>query len=123
MKIFNTILTYAFALIYLLFALNFFLGFLPMPPLEGDALTYMTVMGSTGYMVVVKVFELIVAIMLIANFKRPLAWLLVLPISTNILMYDVFIVGAPGLGIPVMAINLYMGYLNRKYYVGITAKI
>ena len=121
MKILNNILTYAFALIYLLFALNFFFGFLPMPPLEGDALTYMTLLGSTGYMAAVKVLELIVAIMLIINFKRTLAWLLVLPISTNVLMYDVFIVGFPGLGIPVMAINLYMVYHNRRHYVDIVA--
>ncbi len=121
MKTFDNILTYAFALIYLLFSSNFFLGFLSMPPLEGDALTYMTLLGSTGYMAAVKVLELIVAIMLFINFKRPLAWLLVLPISTNILMYDVFIVGAPALGIPVMAVNLYMIYRNRGHYVDIVA--
>ncbi len=116
MKTLDIIITYLFASIYLLFGLNFFIGFIPMPELEGNALDYMMVLSSTGYMAAVKVLELIVALMLIFNFKRVLAWLLILPISTNILMYDVFIVGIPTLGLLMMALNLYMVYRNRAHY-------
>ena len=116
MKTTETIITYAFALIFLVFALNYFFDFMPMPPLEGDAATYMMVLGSTGYMTAVKFLELAVAVMLLVNFQRPLAWLLILPVATNILMYDVFVVGMPALGVPVMLMNLFMVYRHRRQY-------
>ncbi len=119
MKTLDKIITYLFAFIYMLFGLNFFLGFLPMPELEGNALTYMALLSSTGYMASVKILEIIVALMLIFNFKKALAWLLILPVSTNILMYDVFIVGIPMLGLLMMALNLYMVYRNRAHYTAL----
>ncbi len=122
MKTLDTIITYLFAIIYLVFALNYFLGFLPMPELEGDALQFMTLLGSTGYMTAVKFLELAVAFMLLLNIHRPLAWLLILPVSTNILMYDVFIVGLPTLGVLMMGLNVFMVYRLRKNYACILAK-
>lgn len=112
----DTIITYVFAIIYLIFGLNYFLNFLPMPPLEGNALTYFTLLGSTGYMTAVKVLELVVAVMLLLNIKRPLAWLIILPVSVNILMYDVFIVGIPTMGVLMVALNGYMVYRLRSRY-------
>ncbi len=117
MKITEIIITYVFAFIYLLFALNFFFNFLPMPELQGNALVFMEVIGSTGYMTAVKFLEILVALMLIFNIKRPLAWLLILPVSTNILMYDVFIVGQPMLGVLMMAMNVFMVYRLRTHYL------
>ena len=122
MKTLDTIITYLFAIIYLVFALNYFLNFLPMPELEGDALQFMTLLGSTGYMTAVKFLELAVALMLLLNIRRPLAWLLILPVSTNILMYDVFIVGLPTLGVLMMGLNVFMVYRLRKNYACILAK-
>ncbi|MFP4065242.1 MAG: hypothetical protein ACLFN2_02235 [Bacteroidales bacterium] len=122
MKTVDAIVTYLFAIIYLVFALNYFLGFLPMPVLEGNALEYMTLLGTTGYMTAVKFLELAVTIMLLLNIRRPLAWLLILPVSTNILMYDVFIVGIPTFGLLMMAMNVYMVYRLRKNYACILAK-
>lgn len=116
MKTVDTIIIYAFAFIYLVFGLNYFLGFIPMPELGGDALTYMTLLASTGYMTAVKLLEILVAIMLFLNIRRPLALLLILPVSTNILMYDVFIVGLPTLGLLMMLLNIYLVYRNRKHY-------
>lgn len=119
MKTADTFITYLFALIYLTFSLNFFFGFLPMPALEGDAATFMGLLSASGYLTAVKVLELIVALMLIFNFQRPLAFLLILPVSTNVLMYDVFIVGMPALGVLMMALNLYLVFRLREKYAGI----
>ena len=123
MKTLEQIITYLFALIYLVFALNFFFGFLPMPDLEGTALDYMVVLSSTGYMAAVKVLELIVAMMLIFNIRRPLAWLLILPVSVNILMYDVFIVGLPTMGVLMVALNAFMVYRLRGNYACILQEV
>ena len=116
MKLFELLLTYLFAFLYLLFGLNYFLGFLPMPALEGDALAYMSLLSETGYMTGVKVLELSVAFMLMLNIQRPLAWLLILPVSVNILMYDVFIMGMPFLGVLMVGINGFMIYRLRRWY-------
>ncbi len=117
MKIAETIITYVFALIFLVFGLNFFFGFIPMPELDGDALKFMQVVGATGYMASVKVLELVVALMLIFNIKRPLAWLLILPVTVNIMMYDVFLLGTitPPAGL-VFVLNLFMVHRLRAHY-------
>ncbi len=116
MKLFENIITYVFAALYLVFGLNFFFGFLPMPPLEDNAQIYFAVLGSTGYMTAVKVLELVVAAMLLFNIKRPLAFLLILPVSVNILMYDVFIEGSLALGLPMVLMNLFLIYRRRSHY-------
>ncbi|MDR4987662.1 MAG: hypothetical protein RG741_02335 [Bacteroidales bacterium] len=122
MKKLDAAITYLFAAIYFIFSLNFFFGFIPMPELSGNAATYMDLLGATGYMAAVKVLELIVALMLLFNIQRPLAFLLILPVSTNVLMYDVFIAGMPALGLFMMILNLYMVYRLREYYAGIIQK-
>ncbi len=122
MNLLEKIVTYLFAFIYLVFGLNYFFDFLPMPELEGNALTYFVVLGSTGYMTAIKVLELAVAGMLFFNIHRPLAWLLILPVSVNILMYDVFIVGLPTMGVLVVAMNVFMVYRLRKKYACILEK-
>lgn len=119
MTVLDKIITYLFAFIYLVFGLNFFLNFMPMPELDGNALDYMVLLGSTGYMAAVKVLEIAVALMLLLNIQRPLAWLLIAPVSTNILMYDVFIVGLPALGLLMVLLNAYMIYRNKTHYAGI----
>ncbi len=119
MTVLDKMITYLFAFIYLIFGLNFFLNFIPMPDLEGNALDYMVLLSSTGYMTAVKVLEIVVALMLLLNIQRPLAWLLIAPVSTNILMYDVFIVGLPTLGLLMVLLNAYMIYRNKAHYAGI----
>ena len=116
MKTLEKITHYLFAIIYLVFGLNFFLDFLPMPKLEGNALAYFTVLGSTGYMTAVKILELVVAAMLLFNVKKALAYLVILPVSVNILMYDVFIVGIPTMGLLMVILNLFLVYRQRSSY-------
>ncbi len=117
MKIAETIITYVFALIFLVFGLNFFFGFIPMPDLEGRALDFMAAVGGSGFMASVKIVEIVVALMLLLNIKRPLAWLLILPVSVNIMMYDVFLLGTvtPPAGL-VFVLNLFMVYRLREHY-------
>ncbi|TVR41248.1 MAG: hypothetical protein EA394_06400 [Bacteroidia bacterium] len=116
MKLFENIIIYLFAALYLVFGLNFFFDFLPMPALEGNELAYFTLLGATGYMTAVKILELVVAAMLLFNFRRPLAYLLILPVSVNILMYDVFIANTLMLGLPMVLMNVFLIYRKRSQY-------
>lgn len=119
MKIVNIIITYLVGLIYFVFGLNFFLNFIPIPPMEGDALVFMGVLAKSGYMTVVKLIEIPSAILLLVNYKRPLAWLLLLPITCNILIFEVLLAHKPAIGVVIFILNAYMIYANKAHYKGI----
>jgi putative oxidoreductase len=53
--------------------------------MAGDAGTFMGLLFSSKYLFVVKVLEVVCGFMILANFQRPLALLLIAPISINIL--------------------------------------
>ena len=116
MNIIKIIFNYIFALMFLGFGLNYFFGFLTMPPLEGNAARFMEILASTGFMDVVKIIEILLALLMITGFKRQLAYLLAAPVTVNILMYDIFIAEQLALGIPVFLINLFLLFVYRKKF-------
>ncbi len=116
MKIATLIITYLVGLLFFVFGLNYFLNFMPKPPLEGDVKVYSELMFKTHYMLVVKILEIIIGAMLLINFKRPLAWLLLLPIVVNIVLFEVLIASQPGIGIALLLLNFFMLYVHREKY-------
>jgi putative oxidoreductase len=111
--------TYLLGFIYVVFGLNFFLHFIPMPPMEGNPATFIGLLASSGWMVVVKVLEIVNGGMLLANFKRPLAAVLLMPISICILLFEVLIAGAPSIGVLLILLNAYLLYLHKDRYMDI----
>ncbi|TAE65736.1 MAG: hypothetical protein EAZ85_16365, partial [Bacteroidetes bacterium] len=67
--------------------------------MEGDALIFMGILAKSGYMTIVKLIEIPSAILLLANYKRPLAWLLLFPITCNILIFEVLLAHKPTIGV------------------------
>lgn len=119
MKIASLIITYLVGLVFVVFGSNHFFHFIPMPPMTGDSGTWAGILVSSGYMTVVKIFEVVGGLMLLSNFKRPLAWLILLPIIVNIVLFEVCIAKAPGMGIALLVLNFFMLYVNRDSYKGI----
>lgn len=79
-------------LIFVVFSLNFWLRFIPLPPPDGAAAAFIGAMFASGYLALVKVLELIGGL-LIWSGRFTAAGLLILgPIILNILAYDVFLV-------------------------------
>ena len=88
MKIVTMIARYLLGLIFLVFGLNKFLGFLPMPPLPtGAAGQFFTVLVSTHYIYFVGAFEVVSAILLLVNRYVPLALMLLAPVIFNIALF------------------------------------
>ena len=84
------------AAIFIVFSLNFWLHFLPMPPPPADSplALFMGALYPTGYLAAVKVLELLGGI-LVATGRFTAAGLLILgPIVLNILFVDVFLTKA-----------------------------
>lgn len=119
MKIAKHIPAYLLALVFIVFGANFFLNFIPMPPLTGDTLTFMTLFGGSGYMKLIKILEIVFGILLVLPKTRALSLLLILPIVVNILCFEVFIEKEIGLGIVLLVVNLVGIYFNREKYKGI----
>ena len=102
----------------MVFGLNGFLHFLPLPPLEGESAVFMEGLAAGPYFFpMLKGIEIFVGVCLVMSRFVPLALALISPIVINIFLFHIFL--APE-GIPIGAVvfGLY-GFLmmqNRKSF-------
>ena len=81
------ILRLVLGLILLVFGLNKFLHFLPMPPMEGDAAEFMGALGKAGYFPILGILEIGIGLLLVMNKWIGLALVALAPIVVNFLIY------------------------------------
>jgi putative oxidoreductase len=72
---------------FFIFGLNNILHFIPMPPPSGDALSFMMVLGSHGWMTFVGVIMTVGGLLLLVGRFVPLALVLLAPVIVNIDLY------------------------------------
>ncbi len=107
--------------LFLLFGLNGFLQFLPMPPHEGAAATFMGGLAAAGYFFpLLKGTEVVVGALLLSGRFVPLALTVLAPITLNIVAFHLFL--APeGMGLVALIVLLQgvsvWGY--RKSFSGV----
>lgn len=123
MKKFINFPVYLLSLIYLVFGLNYFLHFITMPPMTGDASTFIGLLYSTGFLAFVKVIEVILAVLMLVSATRALAILLIAPITLNILLFEILIAHQPGIGILLVLLNAWVIYTNKNKYASIVNSI
>ncbi len=87
MRIATLIARILLGLVFLVFGLNGFLNFIPMPPPTGLAGQYVGALVASHYMVLVFVVEVIGGLLLLANRYVPLALTLLAPVLVNILLF------------------------------------
>jgi putative oxidoreductase len=97
MKITSVIARFLLGLIFLIFGLNGFLHFIPMPAPAGVAGQFMGALFVSHYLVVVFALQLIGAVLLLINRYVPAALAILAPIIFNILFFHFFM--APS-GVP-----------------------
>lgn len=107
------------ALIFLVFGLNFFLHFLPMPPMDGDAGAFAGLLYKTNFLLVVKILEVALAILMVIKPTRALALILIAPIVVGILLFELLIAHAPGIGILLVVLNAIAIYQLKEKYLPI----
>jgi hypothetical protein len=122
MKHLNTILSVILALPYVVFGPNHWLHYMPMPPMEGMPGQYASVLYDSGYMGLIKVLEIVLGIMIMFNLQRPLALILLAPITLNILFFELFIAHMPGIGIVLTLIQAILIYRYREHYMPMVRK-
>lgn len=109
-------------LIYLVFGLNFFLQFLPTPPsTPGPAETFIGGLFQSGYFFpFMKGIEVIAGALLIVGFFAPLALVVLMPITLNILLFHSFLTpGNAAMSIVIFALHLFVAWAYRDYFKGV----
>ncbi len=105
---------YLLGIIMLVFGANKFFNFMPMPPLPDDAGAFMGALGGSGYVFpILGVVYIIAGLCLVLNKAVPLALIMIVPVSINIvafhLKFDPAGVGAAAL---VALLNILLMYAN-----------
>src|ERR1043166_1936566 len=87
MRTASTIARYLAGVIFLVFGLNGFLNFIPLPPPGGIAGQFMGVLYVSHYLWVIFAFQVIAGVLLLVNRYVPLAVAVLAPIIVNILTF------------------------------------
>ena len=106
-------------LVYFVFGLNFFLHFLPTPPSNGGVADAFTggLFQSGYFFPMLKGLEVVLGAMLLIGSFVPLALVVLMPISVNILLFHIFL--APDssvMGIVIVLVQIFLAWAYRSYY-------
>ncbi|HLZ90713.1 MAG TPA: hypothetical protein VKQ28_03275 [Candidatus Acidoferrum sp.] len=120
MKIASLVARLLLGLIFLVFGLNGFLRFLPMPLPTGLALQFLTVIIASHYWVVIFAVQVLGGLLLLINRFVPLALLILGPVIVNIVVFHLLMapVGLP-LAILVVVLWTIVAIRNKQYLAGI----
>src|SRR5437764_4074593 len=106
MKILTRISRFLLGLIFLVFGLNGFLHFIPMPPPSGVAGQFLGAMFVSRYLLVVSGLQVISGALLLINRYVPLALTILGPIIVNILLFH-GLMNPAGIGVAVFVAILW----------------
>jgi putative oxidoreductase len=108
---------------FLVFGLNYFLHFMPMPEqtLPEDAVKFAGALAGSGYMNAVKVLEIVGGALVISGRLVPLGLTLLTPVAVNILFFEIFLVGAAGPGVVLTALCVALVWAYRSHFAAVFA--
>ncbi|MBC8094173.1 MAG: hypothetical protein H7Y43_00020 [Akkermansiaceae bacterium] len=108
---------------FVVFGLNAFLHFIPMPPPQGLAGDFMKALFASHYFYVVAVLQIFGGGLLLAGRFVPLGLLLLGPVIVNILLFHIFLdpAGLP-MAIVVAAIALFLLWHHRANFAGLVMR-
>lgn len=101
-------------LIFVVYGLNGFFGFMPTPEMNEKAAAFIGALAATGYfMVVEKAVEVVAGFMILTGRFLPLGLILLAPISVNIFLFHAFL-DLGGLPVAILIVVL-QGFLAWAY--------
>jgi putative oxidoreductase len=107
MRIASVIARYLAGVIFLVFGLNGFLNFIPLPPPGGIAGQFMGALYVSHYLWVVFAFQVIAGVLLLVNRYVPLAVAILAPVLVNILTFHA-LMAPSGLPLAIFAALLWI---------------
>jgi putative oxidoreductase len=120
MKIATLIARILLGLIFLVFGLNGFLHFIPMPPPTGLAGQFFGVLFGSHYWVVIFGIQTLGGLLLLVNRFVPLALVLLGPVTVNIFLFHALMAPA-GLPLAIVVVLLWaiLAMRNKRHFAGI----
>lgn len=109
---------YLLGFILVIFGLNGFLNFLPAPELGNAAGAFLGALAASGYVLpIVKFVEVVVGVLLLANRFVPIALVVLVPISVNIVAFHA-VLDPAGIAIAALValLNVYLLLVNIDTY-------
>jgi hypothetical protein len=106
MKILTKVSRFLLGLIFLVFGLNGFLHFIPMPPPSGVAEQFFGALFVSNYLVPIFALQLISGVLLLVDRFVPLALTILAAIIVNILLFHV-LMNPAGLGLALLVAILW----------------
>tara|TARA_R110002050_G_scaffold300586_1_gene470630 strand:+ start:3615 stop:3989 length:375 start_codon:yes stop_codon:yes gene_type:complete len=118
MKKAQLIIRILLGIMLVVFGLNKFLQFMPMPPMPEAAGEFMGALVKSGYlMAVVAIVEILAGILLLVNKYQPLTLVVLFPVLLNAFLFHMFL-DIAGIGGAAMAIamNIFLFVANKESY-------
>ena len=106
MRAISAIARYLAGVVFLVFGLNGFLNFIPMPPPAGIAGQFMGALYASHYLWVIFAFQIVAGVLLLANRYVPLALAMLAPVIVNILSFHI-LMAPSGLPLALFAAALW----------------
>ena len=109
-------------LVFFVFGLNGFLGFLPMPEMGEQAGAYMGGLSAANYFFpVLKIVETVSGLLLLLRLFSPLALVLLAPVVVQILLFHLFLdPGGLPMAIVITLLEAYLGFgVYRSAFTGV----
>lgn len=108
---------------FLVFGLNHFAHFLsmPTPELPENAAKFITALVASGYMNVVKLLEIAGGALVLSGRLVPLGLVILTPVAVNIALWDVLLMGQPGLGVVLTGLCFFLVWAYRSHFAPVFA--
>ncbi len=112
------ILSRIFGLFWFIFGLNGLFHFFPIPAPPQDSAYFMEAMQRSGYALpMIYGMEVVGGVMLLLGGWKPLALLLLAPITANIVLYDLTLnPSGLGIGLAVAALHAFLLWRSRAAF-------
>ena len=104
--------------VFLVFGLNGFLNFMALPEHPAPAQAFLGALAATGYMFpLIKATEVAVGLGLLLNRFVPLALVVLMPVTVNIMLFHAaFEPASLAMPLVLLALQLYLAWTQRQSY-------
>jgi putative oxidoreductase len=120
MEIVTIIARILLGLIFVVFGLNGWFHFIPLPPREGRAAEFLGTMAATGYFNVILVLQVVGGLLLLIGISVPLGLTLLGLVIVNIIMFHLFM-DRKGIGLAlfILILSLFLLWQYRASFAGL----
>jgi len=120
MEIVTIIVRILLGLLFVVFGLNGWFHFIPLPPRQGRAAEFIGAMIGTGYFNVILILQVVGGLLVLIGISVPLGLILLGPVIVNILMFHLFMdKKGIGLALFILVLWLFLLWHYRVSFAGV----